>query len=58
MDSYLPADFHALHDDAPQDWRDISSAQPLRDALPMDTTGWMIARATADRCVDPSWQTL
>jgi hypothetical protein len=54
MDSYLPADFHALHDDAPQDWRDISSAQPPRDARPMECT----ASTAADRCVDPSWQTL
>ena len=58
MDSYLPADFHALHDGAPQDWRDISSAQPLRDARSMDATECTIARTATDRCVDPSWQTL
>ena len=60
MDTYLPADFHILHDAAPQDWRDVSTTQSSRSATQTQTDGPAIAVAVdlASRCVDPSWQTL
>jgi hypothetical protein len=58
MDNYLPADFHALHDQAPEDWRDIStdlSSRSFRYAAKADKD---VPEQAANRCVDPSWQVL
>jgi len=53
MDTYLPADFHRLHDAAAEDWRDAASA-------PFGLVAGMPAiRADAlrerERSVDPGW---
>jgi hypothetical protein len=58
MDTYLPADFHTLHDDAPTDWRDISST-----CKPDAPTRTMLIALVGDvrraeDLVDPSWYPL
>ena len=58
MDTYLPADFHILHDAAPQDWRDVSTTQASRGTTQMQADPRAIAIDLASRCVDPTWQTL
>ncbi len=49
MDVYLPADFHALHDDVVTDWRDMPNDTRDVSAIAEDTA----QRVTQD--VDPSW---
>lgn len=50
MDIYLPADFHALHDEFVTDWRDAHSSSSGGDAsaAPPVPHG-------DERNVDPSW---
>ena len=52
MDTYLPADFHRLHEAAAEDWRDASSS-PLGFAAARPCRG--DAQREAERVVDPSW---
>lgn len=53
MDIYLPAEFRELHDAAPDDWRDLSSAATLRDERTL-RSGPMHGGA-ADTDPDPLW---
>lgn len=49
MDIYLPADFHALHDDVVTDWRDASS-----DACEVSSMSNNTKRNTSQDA-DPTW---
>ena len=49
MDTYLPADFHELHDSAADDWRDVSSSRTARERA-----DWR-RDSDAERCADPLW---
>jgi hypothetical protein len=49
MDVYLPADFHALHDDVVTDWRDLSSE--VRDT----STSSSRTMRNAEQDADPLW---
>jgi hypothetical protein len=52
MDTYLPADFHLLHDDAATDWRDLPARQPTDAAA----TRAVCESARAIECsVEPTW---
>ena len=59
MDIYLPADFHELHDSAPDDWRDISTSSATQQR-------WQSSNAQSDAhlkdspdaCADPLWRVI
>ena len=55
MDTYLPADFHELHDSSSADWRDASAAwareYPASAAADVDEE-----RERVNRCADPLWR--
>lgn len=58
MDIYLPADFHELHDSAPDDWRDISTSSATHER-------WQSSNAQSDAhvkdpgaCADPLWRVI
>lgn len=52
MDIYLPADFHALHDNAVTDWRDL----PAQRTTPADVRLAVAeAQRAVERSVDPGW---
>ena len=55
MDTYLPADFHQLHDSATADWRDASSAW-AREYPAADASHGNEERERANRCADPLWR--
>ncbi len=55
MDIYLPADFHELHDAAPEDWRDISTSCATHERATASNTRHADA---GDECADPLWQAL
>lgn len=54
MDVYLPADFHALHDEVVTDWRDAHSPAGGRDEYAARPTG----PREDQHAVDPSWLAL
>lgn len=56
MDVYLPADFRTLRDQAPDDWRDVSSASAscARSAGADDDERSRIELQYG--CVDPLWR--
>lgn len=54
MDIYLPADFHELHDAAPEDWRDISTSTATHERAPASNT----RRTDPANDADPLWQAL
>ncbi|HZX89798.1 MAG TPA: hypothetical protein VFE67_04075 [Rudaea sp.] len=59
MDIYLPADFHALHDTAPDDWRDISASSATQ--APRQSSGEPFdarAKDSPDACADPLWRVI
>jgi hypothetical protein len=59
MDIYLPADFHELHDAAPDDWRDISTSSATHERPPSSNTQSTSHRTDSpDACVDPSWRVI
>jgi hypothetical protein len=59
MDIYLPADFHELHDAAPDDWRDISTSSATHERSPSSNGGTDSHGADPpDTCVDPSWRVI
>ena len=59
MDIYLPADFHELHDAAPDDWRDISTSSATHERSPSSNAQPDAYRTDSpDTCVDPSWRVL
>jgi hypothetical protein len=59
MDIYLPADFHELHDAAPDDWRDISTSFATHERSPSSNGPTASPRADSpDTCVDPSWRVI
>jgi hypothetical protein len=54
MDIYLPADFHELHDAAPDDWRDVSTTSATHEH-------WQSSNAQmkdSDACPDPLWRVI
>ena len=53
MDLYLPADFHEIHDAAPDDWRDVSSSNVIRERQ-SDERG--VCHDSPNECADPSWR--
>ena len=55
MDVYLPADFHALHDAAPDDWRDVSSSLRCADREP-ETQRSYGTPDSPNSCADPLWR--
>jgi hypothetical protein len=55
MDTYLPADFHALHDAAPTDWRDISSTCMPHAHVRTAPSALACEARRAENLVDPSW---
>lgn len=53
MDTYLPADFHRLHDAAVEDWRDAPASTPGCSAR---KPVWRAdALCERERAVDPGW---
>ena len=59
MDIYLPADFHELHDAAPDDWRDISTSSATHERSPSSIEHAKLHATTSpDTCVDPSWRVI
>jgi hypothetical protein len=57
MDIYLPADFHELHDAAPDDWRDISTSSATHERAPSSEGPCAMHRTDSpNTCVDPLWQ--
>ena len=59
MDIYLPADFHKLHDAAPDDWRDISMSCATHERSPASNEQPNSQRSDSpDACVDPSWHVI
>ena len=59
MDIYLPADFHELHDAAPDDWRDISTSSATHERPPSSDIQFHSPRTDSpDACVDPSWRVI
>lgn len=53
MDTYLPADFHRLHDAAAEDWRDASSV-PFAPVVATPIIRGD-AQRERERIVDPGW---
>ncbi|MEP6939169.1 MAG: hypothetical protein ABI846_05350 [Rudaea sp.] len=53
MDTYLPADFHRLHDASAVDWRDASTTPALPGVAKLSARPE--ARSDGDRIVDPGW---
>jgi hypothetical protein len=49
MDLYLPADFHEIHDAAPDDWRDVSSTSTNRERVQSSPD-------SPNECADPCWR--
>lgn len=49
MDVYLPADFHAIHDTLPDDWRDVSSDHRIEKSVSSSID-------SPNDCADPSWR--
>jgi len=59
MDIYLPADFHELHDAAPDDWRDISTSSATHERSPSSLEyANLRGMKSPDTCVDPSWRVI
>jgi hypothetical protein len=59
MDIYLPADFHALHDAAADDWRDVSSTSTARARTEPSVPGPDVEISEpGDGCADPTWRVL
>ena len=59
MDIYLPADFHELHDAAPDDWRDISTSSATHERPPSSIEHANLCGTNSpDTCVDPSWRAI
>ena len=59
MDIYLPADFHELHDAAPDDWRDISTSSATHERPVSSNALTQPTRSDSpDICVDPSWRVI
>ena len=56
MDTYLPADFHALHDNADADWRDAPSAWAREYPSSDDAPCSLEERGRINRCADPLWR--
>lgn len=50
MDLYLPADFHEIHDTAPDDWRDVSSSNTYRNERVQTS------HDSPNECADPYWR--
>ena len=55
MDTYLPADFHQLHDSAHEDWRDAPSAW-AREYPAVGDAHDLEERERINRCADPHWR--
>jgi hypothetical protein len=59
MDIYLPADFHELHDAAPDDWRDVSNSSATHERSPSSIERANLhGKNSPDTCVDPSWRVI
>ena len=59
MDIYLPADFHELHDTAPDDWRDISTSSATHERSPTSNEHANSPRTNSpETCADPSWRVI
>ena len=59
MDIYLPADFHELHDAAPDDWRDISTSSATHERSPSSSDHMRAPVADSpNACVDPLWRVI
>lgn len=55
MDTYLPADFHQLHDSATADWRDAPSAW-AREYPASAAPAASEEHERINRCADPLWR--
>ena len=59
MDIYLPADFHELHDAAPDDWRDVSTTSATHERSPSSNAQPIAyAKDSPDACADPLWRVI
>ena len=56
MDIYLPADFHQLHHNAPDDWRDVSTASRRESLALHDSERCTDLIDPKNRCADPLWR--
>jgi hypothetical protein len=59
MDIYLPADFRALHDTAPDDWRDISTSSATHERCQSSIAqSDALMKDSPDACADPLWRVI